>query len=220
MSQKLIITLIAAAAVVLLIALISGLRGGKQEGSESSAEALESTEIMIVPSEMPEGISFELPAGFTETASQYYDKYYVLNDASIIVTGDTLANYNETAAGYAENVKKQYEATAENFRLLAEEDVNTDGMTGRLLEFTYDISGAERTQAMECTTVIFIRGGKVYLLTCKSYQENYPAYRSGFRRMAESVRIPLTAQTEAVTDAPQAETAAAPAENEAVFTVP
>lgn len=200
MSKKLIATILAILGVTVLIAVISAASSNREsaaEESSSAAEVVAGTEMLIIPSEMPEGITFEVPAGFTETSSPYYDKYYILNDASVIFTGDTLPDYNQTAESFAEGVKQQYEQTADNFRLLSEETVQLTTLSGKLLEFTYDIVGSESSQSMECTTAIFVKNGKVYLITCKSHQDTYSGYRNIFRRMIESVVI--TGETGAAT---------------------
>lgn len=200
MSKKLVVTVMAILGVTLLIALISAVSGRETAEDSVPDSGIEiADEVLIVPSVMPEKISFELPAGFTETASKFYDKYYVMNDASVIVTGDTLSDYNQDVDSYAAGVRQQYEQTADGFRLLSEETISLSGLQGRLLEFTYDIVGQEATQAMECTTAIFIKNGEVYLITCKSRQETYSGYRNAFRRMLETVAIADES------DAPQAE---------------
>ena len=85
---------LAALLILLGAALIAGIvamqskKQKPEESSESSAAAV--TEILVVPDSIPERFSFEPPADFTETASKAYTKYYVLNDASIIVTGEQL----------------------------------------------------------------------------------------------------------------------------------
>ena len=218
MAKKLILTLMAAALVVLVIGLISAYAGGKETGEESSeaAQALQD-ELLIVPSSMPDGITFEIPAGFTETASQFYDKYYVKNDASVIVTGQMLPDYNQTLDSFVAGAKSQYQQTAEHFMLLSEETVQLDGTPCRVLEFTYDIVGSESAQQMECTTAFAINAGTVYIITCKSHKDTYNGYRNVFRKMLESVRLtdpnaPAAAPDgSAGTEAPAAETDALPA---------
>ena len=190
MSKKLILTVLAAALIVVIIGLVSSIYSARQTEEGSSEESIElHDEILILPSEMPDGISFEIPSGFTETASEYYDKYYVKNDASVIVTGDTLPNYNQSLEDFTAGVKEQYEQTADHFRLLSEESATISGVPCRLLEFTYDIVGSESAQSMECTTAIMIRGGKVYILTCKSHLDTYSGYRNVFRRMIETIKL-------------------------------
>ncbi len=211
MSNKIILV---ALLVVLGAALIAGIVAlqGKKQQSEDSAEssAAAVTEMLVVPDSIPERFSFEPPQEFSETASKYYTKYYVLNDASIIVTGEPLTIYGETLEDYAKSVKSQYEETADNFMLYSEEDVRISGMDSKVYEFTYDIGTGDEAQSMECTTAVFVQGDEAFIMTCKSRKENYTNYRSAFRRAIESVKI---ADKNAVQTS-SAETEMLPAETE------
>ncbi|MBR5362512.1 MAG: hypothetical protein IK134_04220 [Oscillospiraceae bacterium] len=189
MSQKLLITLAAAITLVILIAGISSLTHKHNTSSEESSEIVSGTEMIIVPSEMPERISLEVPAGFTETNSQYYEKYYVCNDASVIVTGEDLTIYGQDVKTYSEDVKAQYQNTADDFLLLSEEDTAVDGVDCRLFEFTYAIKGDGVSQEMQCMTAVIIKDERVYIVTCKSHRDTFMNYRQPFRKMLESIRI-------------------------------
>lgn len=189
MSQKLLITLAAAITLVILIAGISSLTHKQKKPEEESSEIVSGTEMIIVPSEMPDRISMEIPAGFTETNSPYYEKYYVCNDASVIVTGEELTIYGQDVKTYSEDVKAQYQNTADDFVLLAEEDTAVDGTDCRLFEFTYAIRGGDASQDMQCMTAVIIKDERVYIVTCKSHRDTFMNYRQPFRKMLESIRI-------------------------------
>lgn len=220
MSKKLVVLLVAMAAVVLLIAGISTLQGGHTEETESSAQEFAESEVIVVPTEMPSGITLDIPEGFSETASPYCDKYYEKNDATIIITGEELSDYNLNTARYTENVKKTYEQSADNFQLFSEDSFETSNTTCSLLEFTYSVTLQDRVQQMECLTAVAVKEGRVYIVTCKSHRDTYPSYANQFRQMLSSMDIadkdlsiatapadpmpvtetaPLTAMTTAVT---------------------
>ena len=63
MSRKVVILLVAMAAVVLLIAGMSWLKGGSETAEESSSPDSDISEIIVVPAEMPGGITLDIPAG-------------------------------------------------------------------------------------------------------------------------------------------------------------
>lgn len=225
MSNKFILAallILLGAAVIAGIVAMQSKKQKPEESSESSAAVV--SEILVVPDSIPDRFSFEPPADFSETASKYYTKYYVLNDASIIVTGDKMTIYGETLEDYAKSVKSQYEQTADNFMLYSEEDVRVNGMDCKVYEFTYDIVGSDVKQTMECTTAVFVQGDEAFIMTCKSRMENYQAYRSAFRRAIETVKIAdpgyvQTAPAEtslffAETSEPPAETSELPAEKD------
>lgn len=199
MSRKLLITLLAAVVLVILILGIMTLTGRHSAGSgDSSSAVISGTEILIVPSAMPDRFRMQVDPAFTVTKSDYYDKYYVCNDASVIVTGETLNIYGQEVGSYGDSVLQQYQDTADGFTLLSDETVPVAKTDCRVLEFTYEIRGEETVQKMECTTAILIKDERVYLVTCKSRMENYSGYRQTFRRMIESIEID---------DAPPADTA-------------
>lgn len=189
-SKKMLLPILVILAVIILIAGLTIITGSKEAAeTESSAEISAVSEVIVVPSEMPERISLPLPSGFTETASNYYDKYYVRDDASVIVTGEELTAYGMDAESYAEGVKTQYAQTADNFYLLSEETVQAADVPCKLLEFTYDIVGTESTRSMKCITAILVKDNFVYIITCKSPQDSFSAYRGAFRQMIDQVTI-------------------------------
>ena len=210
MSRKLLLTLAAAILLVVLIAGISAATRKQESTAEESSEAVSEEQIIIVPSAMPERISFEVPAGFTETASASYDKYYVMNDASVIVTGEDLKIYGQNVKTYGESVKEQYAQTADDFELISEETTAVSGVDCCLYEFTYAIKNTDASQGMQCITAVMIKDERVYIMTCKSHRENFPVYRQSFRKMIETIKIAddtpsvSSSQTDALTESTSA----------------
>lgn len=191
MSKKLLTALLVLVVVVLAMALLMLVipRHRQNDASESSAESLAETELLVIPDSMPEGISFSIPEGFTETSSRFYQKYYVKDDASIIVTGEQMEYGVPTVDDYTQKVIEQYEETAEDFLLTADETFTVSGTPAHLLEFTYAISGDDARQEFGCTTAIMIYNDRSYLITCKSRLENYEKYREYFRMMMNTVSL-------------------------------
>ena len=189
MPQKLLIAFVAVVVLIVMIAGISSVSRKNDGAAEESSDIVDSTQTIIVPSEMPERISMEIPAGFTETASSYYDKYYVLNDASVIVTGEPLNMNSQDTKSYGEIVKSQYQQSVDDFVLLAEEETVVADVTCCLYEFTYAIKSADAVQEMQCITAVAIKDGQVYIVTCKSHRDSFMNYQQSFRTMIESIRI-------------------------------
>ena len=90
MTKKLVVTLLAAVVLVVVILGVMTLTKDQNETAEESSEVISGTEILIVPSEMPERITMQVDPAFSETKSPNYEKYYICNDASVIVTGEEL----------------------------------------------------------------------------------------------------------------------------------
>ena len=191
MSKKLLIMLLIIAIIILAIAGISAMQRGKQNGDSGAEESSALvTEIIVVPAEMPSRISFKIPPGFTETSSQYYDKYYILNDASVITTGEKLVIGGTMLEDYVADVKKQYEETADEYTLLSDNEITVSGgVPCRVLEFTYAIVGEDVRQEMKCVSAVLIQDDFVYIVTCKSKRENFETYRAAFLQTIESITI-------------------------------
>ncbi|MBR3044529.1 MAG: hypothetical protein IKI45_08610 [Oscillospiraceae bacterium] len=190
MPQKLIVTLLAAVALVIVIlGIMSMTKKKKPETAEESSAVISGTEMLIIPSEMPERISMDVDPAFTETNSAYYDKYYVCNDASVIVTGEKLSIYGQTVKEYGDSVLQQYQQTADDFALLSDETIPVSEVECRVFDFTYAVKSDDAQQNMQCTTAVLIKDEQVYLVTCKSHLENFSIYQTAFRRMIESIRI-------------------------------
>ena len=189
MSKKLLITVAAAIILVVLIAGISAETHKNETAAEESSALKSGSEMIVVPSEMPEGITMQMPAGFTETTSPYYDKYFICDDASVIVTGEPLTIYGQDVRTYGESMKQQYQDTADDFLLLSEENTSVANADCCLYEFTYAIKGEDVTQEMQCLTAVVIKNERVYIVTCKSRRETFMKYRQPFRKMIESIQI-------------------------------
>lgn len=193
MSKKLLTALLVAVLVVLAMAVVMMImtvpRVVKAPAESSAEESLEDAGMLIVPSDMPEGITIEVPDTYEEAASEYYKKYYVKNDASIIVTGEKMEFSYAEVDSYTDSVILQYQEAVDDFQLVSDEDIEISGSKARLLEFTYAIVGSEDRQDFECTTAVMMRGDRVYLVTCKSHYDTYPNYREEFRMILNSIRL-------------------------------
>ncbi len=191
MSNKLLTALL----VALIVAFGMGVlmlilpRTAKEQEESSEESSLANTELLVVAADMPEGISIQVPDEFTETASQYYKKYYVKDDASIIISGEKMEFSYAEVDSYTESVVMQYQEAVDEFELISDESITVSGSHARLLEFTYAIVGSESRQDLECTTAIMMKGDRVYLVTCKSNRENYDKYREKFRMIMNSIQL-------------------------------
>ncbi len=203
MMKKLLTALLIALAVVLIMAAITIFfpRGGKDADS-SAADSLAPTEMLIIPADMPEGISMSVPKGFSETASQYYTKYYIKDDASVIITGEDMSLRYAEIDHYTQTVIDQYKESVDDFQLISDEVVTVSDTRAHLLEFSYAIVGEDARQDFKCTTAVMIYHDNAYLVTCKSHAETYQNYREIFRMALSTIRLSDPAEG---TEAPAAE---------------
>lgn len=195
MSQKYTAAIIILLVVMLLLAICLGIAGKQKNKNNTESSAAEpavtlSSEQLIVPSSMPERFSMQLPSGFTETGSEYIDKYYVRNDASIIVTGEKIVIPGELLDNYTADMKKQYEQTADEFQMVKEETLTLEsGLTCNIMEFSYAIVGTDVRQNMRCITAVLLKDNRSYIVTCKSRAETFGGYYQDFRAAIKSIRI-------------------------------
>ncbi len=202
MTKKTVIVILTALLAFLMIgALAASIRNKNSKPQNSSSVTDEMFQDVIIPSEMPVNISVPIPAGFQETQSERYDKYYIREDASIIITGEELAIHGQKLADYTNNtVLRQYEKSADDFHLIS----NTDYASGapcRILEFTYALIGEDVRQDYQCITAVLLKDDYVYIVTCKSKKETFFAYRGVFLSMIGKIsiadRTPLPAESNA-----------------------
>ena len=191
MSNKFLTALLVALAVVLGMAGLMLIlpRAGKAGDGSSAENSLADIDMWIVPGEMPEGITMDVPDDFTETASQFYKKYYVKDDASIIVTGEKMEFSYAEVDSYTDSVIMQYQDAVDEFQMVSDESITVSGLHARLLEFTYAIVGSEERQDLACTTAVMMKGDRVYLVTCKSRRDTFSKYREEFRMILNTIRL-------------------------------
>ena len=204
MSNKLLTAAVVVLSVVIIVgAIVLLARKNQPQDAESSAELSEpaQTEMIIVPASMPERFTMTVPSGFTETSSDRFDKYYIHEDASIIVTGEQIVIVGELLGDYVDRMKQQYEQTADDYRLESEKTIKVDGTECRLLEFSYAIRTDDQRLGFGCLTGVLIKDNYVYIITCKSRAETFAAYVDDFRKAIKTVVIKPAESVPAVTSA-------------------
>ncbi len=190
--KKLLTAVLVALGVILAMAIIMLFfpRGNSEETDASSAaESTAALEMLVVPSDMPEGFSMQVPQPFEETSSDVYKTYYVKDDASVIVTGGPLNYIYREVDSYSQSVIRQYQDTVDEFELLEDEKLTISGKDAHLLEFSYAIIGEDARQDFKCTTAVIMNDDMAYLVTCKSHADTYSQYRELFRMMMSTIDI-------------------------------
>ncbi len=168
-----------------------------ESSTETTAPADESS-IMIIPSTYPEEVTINIPTGFSERSSQYCNKFYARDDATILVDKEPQIIQGIRLDEYKENAKKIYQETAVNYTLLSESEEVINSRPAFLLEFTYDIPAEERTQTMHALVVLFMIDNNAYAVTCKSFDEHFIGYRNVFNMALASIKIAEPSETTTV----------------------
>ena len=189
MTKKTLVVILAAVlALVMLGGIAVRIRGSKKSKSSDESSIEELTQEIIIPSEMPVNISLPIPAGFTETSSEYYNKYFVRDDASIIVTGEKIPIAGKQLEEYTADVLAQYEKSVDEFQLI-NNTAYKSGAPCKVLEFTYALIGEKARQDFQCITAVLLKDNCSYLVTCKSKKETFASYRALFLMMIEKITI-------------------------------
>lgn len=190
MSKQILVIIIAALAVVILILGLNAVKGKQEEESSAEESVAAVTDIIIIPAEMPARITFDVPPGFNEAHSEAYDKFYTREDASVIISGEEQVIRGIQLEEYTDQVKEQYQNTADEYLLIGDEETTlSGGLKCRVLEFTYAIIGEDVHQQMQCITAVIMKDNYAYIVTCKSKKENFGIYRAAFLKMIESINI-------------------------------
>ena len=170
--------------IPLLLAAFLALTGcAAGEGGENTAETLES---IVVYKALPlPDLTVEIPEGYEEVSSQFYEKFYKKDDATIIITED-----NERGAmsvrDFSVDALTQYQSVTHSLDMIGDEVTLAGIMTCRILEFTYTI---EEGDAPISSMVGFASDGStMYIITCKCNAENYESHRGEFKTVIQSQR--------------------------------
>ncbi|MBQ8922261.1 MAG: hypothetical protein IJ060_08905 [Oscillospiraceae bacterium] len=189
MTKKTLVVMLAALlALVMLGGIVVRIRNSGKSSGKDESSTIELTQAIIIPSEMPVNISIPIPAGFSETSSETFDKYYVRDDATIIITGETFPVQAKPLDEYTQSVLAQYEKSIDDFRLINNTEYDS-GAPCRVLEFTYALIGEDARQDYQCITAVLIKDNCSYIVTCKSKKENFDAYRGVFLMMIGKITI-------------------------------
>lgn len=160
-------------------------------GCASTAAEQESTEeTMVVYQALPlPDLFVKIPEGYEETSSQFYEKYYIQDDASIIITEDN-DSPNTPIKDYSTKALVQYQGMTKSLDVIGDDVVYADKIAVQILEFTYTL--AEDGPKLTTMVGFATDGQTIYILTCKSSEETYEQHRAEFLTVMKSIRIDKT----------------------------
>lgn len=160
--------------------LFSGCSG--QESAESTAET-ETPVYKALP--LPE-LYLEIPERFSVTSSQFYEEYYICEDASIIITQDVEDAPYASVYDYAASALVEYENVTSGMELHNDEMVYAGTVAVQTLEFTYTVGEGEDALSKTCMTGYLTDTDSMYIITCKSDVETYASFRDDFLSVIQS----------------------------------
>ena len=166
----------------LLLGGILVLNGCSAVTGTGSTEETHDTMVTYQALPLPD-LSVSIPDGYQETASQFYEKFYIKDDATIIITED-----NESGAvtprNYSINALTQYQNMTHSLEMLGD-TVLTDGtMPVQILEFTYTLE--EDSSPMSTMISYMTDSQTMYIITCKCNADTYASHRDEFFAVIKS----------------------------------
>ncbi len=156
---------------------------GCNESTDTSAP--EETRVVYKALPLPE-LYMEIPEDYTATSSEFYEEYYIKDDASIIVTQDTGGPF-ESAYDYSVSALVQYQDVTEDLEVLGTELVETDSIGVQILEFTYTMGEGDNAITKTSMAGYCTDSESMYIITCKSDPDTYEAHREEFLSVMRSV---------------------------------
>ena len=168
----------------LLIAFAFTLTGCTLTPQNSNTEP---TETMIVYRSLPlPDLFVDIPEGYSETSSKFYDKFYIKDDATIIITADN-DNGNMSSWDYSIDALTQYQKITHSLDVLGDEVVYANSRAVQLLEFTYTLE--EGGTPMSTMAGFSSDGYTMYIVTCKCQADTYESHRDEFLTVMQSMQV-------------------------------
>lgn len=155
-----------------------------QETTESVTET-ESPMFKALP--LPD-LYLEVPERFSTTSSQFYEEYYICEDASIIVTQDTSNPPYSSVENYSVTALNEYKSVTQELKFIGSEMIYAGDVAAQTMEFTYTLSNDTGSVEKTCLVGYMTNTDSMYIITCKSDADTYQEYRDDFLRVIQSAR--------------------------------
>ena len=132
----------------------------------------------------------DVPEDFQKTSSEFYEEYYICDDASIIITEDTREKQYISAYDYSIQALVEYRNMTSSLEILSNEAISTNqNFTVQTLEFDYTIGDENDSAKLTCFVGYLTDGSSMYIITCKANTETYQNYRDEFLSVLQSAVI-------------------------------
>ncbi len=145
----------------------------------STADSALETQAVYKALPLPE-LYLEIPERFAITSSDFYEEYYICEDASIIITQDVSNAPYSSVYDYATSALKEYQSITTELEVTHDELVYAGGIGIQTLEFIYTIGEGEDALKKACMTGYLTDTNSMYIITCKSDVETYDSFREDF----------------------------------------
>ncbi|MDE5755114.1 MAG: hypothetical protein K2H89_11345 [Oscillospiraceae bacterium] len=174
--------------ILLLAFCLSGCNSAWDQNADSGDLPME-TFVTYKALPLPD-LFVDIPENYAIKSSQFYQEYYVCEDASIIITEDTRDSQYVSNYDYAVSALKEYQNMASSLELISSEAMTTQNATNvQTLEFDYTIGDGDESAKLTCFVGYLTDGHAMYIITCKSNTDTYESHRSEFLSVICSAAI-------------------------------
>lgn len=157
--------------------------------SDTNSQPVEETIISYKALPLPD-LFIDVPENYQKTSSEFYEEYYICDDASIIITQDTREAKYISAYDYSIKALREYQDMTSSVELLNNEAVKTNGASNvQTLEFNYMIGEGDNSAKLTCLVGYLTDGTSMYIITCKSNTDTYQSHREEFFSVMHSAMI-------------------------------
>ena len=167
-----------------LLACTLCLCGCGSNGAES--DSIVETEVVYQALPLPD-LLIDIPNRFSKTSSEFYEEYYICEDASIIVTQDTEDAPYSSVEDYSIKALVEYQSITTDLTVKNDEIIHARDIGVQILEFDYTIGEGDQSLTKSCMVGYLTDSQSMFIVTCKSNPETYDNYREDFLAALQSV---------------------------------
>lgn len=149
-------------------------------GTQEAQNSVEETQESIFKALPLPKLYLEIPERFSTTSSEFYEEYYICDDASIIVTEDTKDAPYKSVYDYSVSALVEYQNITTEFELLHEELIEAGPIGVQVMEFNYGIGEGDSIIRKTCMVGYLTDSDSMYIITCKSDTDTYEGFRDDF----------------------------------------
>ncbi|MBD5143253.1 MAG: hypothetical protein HDT22_06545 [Ruminococcus sp.] len=132
----------------------------------------------------------DIPENYQKTSSEFYQEYYICDDASIIITEDTREKQYISAYDYSVQALLEYRNMTSSLELLSSDAIpSNQDFTIQTLEFNYTIGDDDDSAKLTCFVGYLTEGSSMYIITCKANTDTYQNHKEEFLSVMHSAVI-------------------------------
>lgn len=133
-------------------------------------------------------ITVSLPEGWIKVETSVLEHQYMKNRASFMIKEETMLNgksLNDAVATAKQKIGNYFD----NYKLLKEEAIIVDGITGRSITYNYSVRMAGTKMNMTMQTVYLMVNGKCQTLSFGAIPMEFDSLSKDIQKILESIKF-------------------------------